>query len=290
MSNSASDSAALQAQIAELQAQLAHAQRQAELFENLVRRLPIGIDLLQREDPDDPTSLRLIFTNGLMPNAPIDMRLHVGKLIKDIFPDVPPMVFERYQHALDSGEMVHLNELTVKVPDVGVRIAQLSAIPLTNDILCIKVADITEQKQVLEAQRHMLEQQAIINSQQEALADISTPLIPITDSVVIMPLIGAVDTRRAQQMMETLLHGISHMTARFAILDITGVPIVDTQVAHVLIQAAQSVRLLGGQVILTGIRPEVAQTLVGLGVNLNDLIVRGNLQSGVAYATVERYH
>jgi len=90
--------------------------------------------------------------------------------------------------------------------------------------------------------------------------------------------------------METLLHGISHMTARFAILDITGVPIVDTQVAHVLIQAAQSVRLLGGQVILTGIRPEVAQTLVGLGVNLNDLIVRGNLQSGVAYATLERYH
>lgn len=290
MSNSASDSAALHAQIAELQAQLAHAQQQAQLFENVVRRLPIGIDLWQREDPDDAASLRLSFSNGLAPNAPIDMRLHVGKLIKDIFPEIPQIMLERYCQALDSGEPLHLNEVSVKVPEVGMRTAQISAIPLSNDMLCIKVADITEQKQVLEAQRQMLEQQAIINSQQEALADISTPLIPITDSVVIMPLIGAVDTRRAQQMMETLLHGISQMTARFAILDITGVPIVDTQVAHVLIQAAQSVRLLGGQVILTGIRPEVAQTLVGLGVNLNDLIVRGNLQSGVAYATVERYH
>ncbi len=289
MSNSASDTADLKAQIAELQAQLAHVQQQAALFEKLVNHLPIGIDLLQREDVDDPTSLRLIFTNGLMPNAPIDMRLHVGKLLKDIFPDIPRPIFERYHHALNSGENLHLNELVVKVPEIGERIARLTAIPLSSDILCIKVADITEQKQVLEAQRHMLEQQSIINSQQEALADISTPLIPITDSVVIMPLIGAVDTRRAQQMMETLLHGISELHTRFAILDITGVPIVDTQVAHVLIQAAQSVRLLGGQVILTGIRPEVAQTLVGLGVNLNDLIVRGNLQSGVAYATLQRY-
>ncbi|XSG76879.1 STAS domain-containing protein [Herpetosiphon llansteffanensis] len=288
MSNSAADSAALKAEIAELQAQLAHAQQQAALFENVVKHLPVGIDLLQLEDVSDPTSFRLIFSNGLMPNATIDMRLHVGKLLKDIFPDIPLAILKRYHQALDSGETMHLNELVMKVPEVGERIARLTAIPLSSDMLCIKVADITEQKQVLEAQRHMLEQQAIINSQQEALADISTPLIPITDSVVIMPLIGAVDTRRAQQMMETLLHGISTMNTRFAILDITGVPIVDTQVAHVLIQAAQSVRLLGGQVILTGIRPEVAQTLVGLGVNLNDLIVRGNLQSGVAYATLER--
>ncbi|MBM7844878.1 STAS domain-containing protein [Herpetosiphon giganteus] len=288
MSNSAAEIAALKAEIAELQAQLAHAQQQAALFENVVKHLPIGIDLLQREDVNDPTSFRLIFSNGLMPNATIDLRLHIGKLLNDIFPDIPLAILNRYHQALNSGETMHLNELVMNLPEVGQRIAQLTAIPLSSDLLCIKVADITEQKQVLEAQRQMLEQQAVIHSQQEALADISTPLIPITDSVVIMPLIGAVDTRRAQQMLETLLHGISTMNTRFAILDITGVPIVDTQVAHVLIQAAQSVRLLGGQVILTGIRPEVAQTLVGLGVNLNDLIVRGNLQSGVAYATLER--
>lgn len=288
MSNSATEIAALKTEIAELQAQLAHAQQQAALFENVVNHLPIGIDLLQRDDPTDPRSFRLIFSNGLMPNATIDLRLHVGKLLSDIFPDIPLAILNRYHQALNSGETMHLNELMMNLPEVGERVARLTAIPLSSDLLCIKVADITEQKQVLEAQRQMLEQQAIIHSQQEALADISTPLIPITDSVVIMPLIGAVDTRRAQQMLETLLHGISVMHTRFAILDITGVPIVDTQVAHVLIQAAQSVRLLGGQVILTGIRPEVAQTLVGLGVNLNDLIVRGNLQSGVAYATFER--
>jgi rsbT co-antagonist protein RsbR len=69
------------------------------------------------------------------------------------------------------------------------------------------------------------------------------------------------------------------------ILDITGVPVVDTHVANGLILAAQAVRLLGARVILTGIRPEVAQTLVGLGVNLNDLITHSTLQSGIAYAT-----
>ena len=73
--------------------------------------------------------------------------------------------------------------------------------------------------------------------------------------------------------------------ARVAILDITGVPVVDTQVAKALIIAAQGVRLLGAQVVLTGIRPEVAQTLVGLGIDLNDVIIRSTLQSGIAYAT-----
>ena len=76
--------------------------------------------------------------------------------------------------------------------------------------------------------------------------------------------------------------------AKTAIIDITGVPVVDTQVASALLRAAQAVRLLGAQVMLTGIRPEVAQTLVGLGVNLGDIITRSTLQSGIAYAITQR--
>jgi rsbT co-antagonist protein RsbR len=72
--------------------------------------------------------------------------------------------------------------------------------------------------------------------------------------------------------------------AQVAILDITGVPVVDTQVANALLRAAQAVKLLGAQVVLTGIRPEVAQTLVGLGVDLGDIVTRGTLQSGIAFA------
>jgi rsbT co-antagonist protein RsbR len=120
------------------------------------------------------------------------------------------------------------------------------------------------------------------------LRELSTPLIPISDAVVVMPLIGAIDSRRAQQVMETLLQGLAQRQAETAILDITGVPVVDTQVANALIAAAQAVKLLGATVVLTGIRPEVAQTLVGLGIDLRGIITRASLQSGITYALGRR--
>jgi rsbT co-antagonist protein RsbR len=127
-------------------------------------------------------------------------------------------------------------------------------------------------------------QEEIIQFQSAVLRELSTPLIPISDEVVVMPLIGSMDARRAEQMMETLLEGIARNRARVAILDITGVPVVDTQVADALLRVAQSARLLGTHVVLTGIRPEVAQTLIGLGTSLDGITTRGTLQSGIAYA------
>jgi rsbT co-antagonist protein RsbR len=117
------------------------------------------------------------------------------------------------------------------------------------------------------------------------LDELSTPLIPLMKDVVIMPLIGTIDTQRAQQVIETLLRGVSQHRARKAIVDITGVSVVDTGVANALIHAAQAVRLLGTEVILTGIRPDVAQTLVGLGIDLRGIVTCGTLQSGIDYAT-----
>jgi PAS domain S-box-containing protein len=145
------------------------------------------------------------------------------------------------------------------------------------------VHDLTERKRA-EAERLQLQEQ-IIGAQAAALAELSTPLIPISDSVLAMPLIGAIDTRRAQQVLDALLRGIEQSRARIAILDITGVPVVDTQVAKTLVIAAQGVRLLGAEIVLTGIRPEVAQTLVGLGVDLGGIVTRSTLQRGIAYAT-----
>jgi PAS domain S-box-containing protein len=144
------------------------------------------------------------------------------------------------------------------------------------------VRDITERKQA-EVERAEM-QAAIIKAQAAALVELATPLIPLSDHVVAMPLIGAIDTQRAAQVLEALLHGIEQHKARVAILDITGVPIVDTQVAHALIQAAQAAQLLGARTILTGIRPEVAQTLATLGVDLRSILTLGTLQSGIAYA------
>ena len=148
-------------------------------------------------------------------------------------------------------------------------------------IVCI-VRDISERKQAEEALRRSITQEETIHAQAAALAELSTPLIPINDQVVVMPLVGGVDTRRAQDVMATLLHGVAASGAQVAILDITGVPVVDTQIANVLVQAAQSVKLLGAQAVLTGIRPEVAQTLVGLGVDLSGIVTHSTLQSGIA--------
>jgi rsbT co-antagonist protein RsbR len=142
--------------------------------------------------------------------------------------------------------------------------------------------DITAQKQY-DQDRAALQEQ-VIQAQQAALRELSTPLIPIADGVVVMPLIGTIDSSRAQQVVETLLVGVAEQRATTVILDITGVLVVDTQVANVLLRAAQAVKLLGARVVITGIRPDVAQTLVSLGVDLSGIVTRGTLQSSVLEA------
>lgn len=145
---------------------------------------------------------------------------------------------------------------------------------------------ITERERA-EAERERVREE-MLRIQEAALAELSTPLIPLNDRVMVMPLIGNVDATRAQRVMETLLEGISKNSAAIAILDITGVSIVDTQVANALVRAAQAVKLLGAQVVLTGLRPEVAQTLVGMGADLGGIVTRSTLQSGIAYAMAGR--
>jgi DNA-binding LacI/PurR family transcriptional regulator/anti-anti-sigma regulatory factor len=133
-------------------------------------------------------------------------------------------------------------------------------------------------------------QEALIAAyqQERALMDtvreLSSPVLPVASGVIVMPLIGAIDANRAEQILEALLGGISQHQAQTAIIDITGVPLVDTQVAASLVQAIQAARLLGAEVILTGINPELAQTMVQLGVNAQSLTTASNLASGLRRA------
>ncbi len=138
--------------------------------------------------------------------------------------------------------------------------------------------------QVAQEQERAAMHEQIIAAQRAALRELSTPLIPIADNVLVMPLIGTIDTARSQQLMEALLVGIAQQHAHTAILDITGVNVVDTQVAHALIHTAQAVRLLGAQMIMTGISPAMAQTLVQLGVDLTGIITSSTLQAGIEQA------
>ncbi|MGM8216633.1 STAS domain-containing protein [Bacillaceae bacterium W0354] len=120
----------------------------------------------------------------------------------------------------------------------------------------------------------------IISLQKVALEELSAPLIPVMDGITVMPLVGTIDTERAKLIMENLLNGVIKNRAEVVLIDITGVPVVDTMVAHHIIQAAEAVRLIGAKCILVGIRPEIAQTIVNLGIDLTNFPTKSSLKKG----------
>lgn len=144
--------------------------------------------------------------------------------------------------------------------------------------------DIDARKQAEAKREQILAREASLDAQAQALAELSTPVIPISDQVMIMPLVGTMDARRAERAISVLLSGLSQAKASVVILDITGVPQVDAGVAEALVRAARAVKLLGAEVVLTGISPFVAQMLVEMGTDLGSVVTQGTLQGGVAYA------
>lgn len=113
---------------------------------------------------------------------------------------------------------------------------------------------------------------------------LSIPVVPVLDGILIMPLIGELDQHRAAAMTSAILAAIASHRARVVIMDITGVPVIDTHIAQALIQTTQAIKLLGAQSILVGIRPEIAETIVSLGLHLKELEICADLQSGVRQA------
>jgi anti-anti-sigma regulatory factor len=148
--------------------------------------------------------------------------------------------------------------------------------------VCSVSTDITSVRRAERENRRL--QDEIIRVQEVSLRALSTPLLPIAKGVVVMPLIGNVDQSRAQRVLETLLDGIVAHAASSVILDVTGVPVVDTEVASALMKTARAVKLLGAEVILTGIQPRIAQTLITMGADLSNIVTEGTLQNGIAQA------
>jgi rsbT co-antagonist protein RsbR len=131
-------------------------------------------------------------------------------------------------------------------------------------------------------QREAQLQQALtdLRASQATIRELSAPVLPVLPGVLIAPLVGAIDESRATVFVANVLHAVERERAQQVIFDVTGVPLIDTQVARMILQAADAVRLLGAQVILVGIRPEVAQTVVGLGVAL-DMKTYADLQQAI---------
>ncbi len=131
---------------------------------------------------------------------------------------------------------------------------------------------------------HQRSREEVINRQQQELIEVSTPVVKLWDGVLALPLIGTLDSSRTQVVMEALLERVAETGARIAIIDITGVPTVDTLVAQHLLKTVAAARLMGAECLVSGIRPQIAQTIVHLGISLEDVPTRATLADAVADA------
>lgn len=228
----------------------------------------------------EPKRYRFCAANKLGVNA-FGINVIVGKYLEEVVPeDVIGPLYQLYEYTIQQRTTITFEHNFSTDSDPEPFWLSISCIPIFNyrheiSHLLSYGEDINARKQL-----EMLQQE------QEAarLAELSTPLLSISDQTLVMPLIGTIDSARIKQLIQNLLDGVSQRHARTVILDITGVQIVDTQVANALIQAAQALNLLGTSVLLSGIRPEVAQTLVGLGINLSTIKTYATLQSAIAAA------
>jgi len=198
--------------------------------------------------------------------------------------------FEQYRAKVDANEQELLAllaniglagdyELQVRLPDDDEPLAHLFVgLQLVADNLKLMAEDLEER--VREAE----ERAATISAQQQSIRELSTPVIQVWDGVVILPLIGTIDTARASQITENLLDAIVRTQASVAIIDITGVPVVDTAVANRLLKSVQAAGMLGAEAILTGVSPNNAQSLVKLGVDLSGLTTMSSLMAGLKWA------
>jgi len=128
------------------------------------------------------------------------------------------------------------------------------------------------------------QRERVIRQQQEAIRKLSTPVLQVRERLLILPIIGAIDAQRARQLTEQLLRGIRNNRAKVVVVDITGVPAIDSAVANHLVQTVEASRLMGAGVIITGLSSEIAQTLVTIGVDLSKMNAVGDLQGGIEEA------
>ncbi len=150
----------------------------------------------------------------------------------------------------------------------------------------VVTTDMTERKRA-EMEREQL-QQEVIEAQREALKELSTPVIPVVERILVMPLVGSIDTMRARDIMRTLLEGISAHRAKFVILDVTGVPVMDTGVVNHINKTIQAARLKGAQTIVTGISDAVAEAVVDLGIDWGAVETLADLRTGLRIALHRR--
>jgi rsbT co-antagonist protein RsbR len=211
----------------------------------------------------------------------------------DFFPREQAEVFWRNDDLLfDSGQPSE-NEEKLTGGDGHERTIWTRKYPLRDEagqVIALSgiITDITSMRNRLEQafrlEAAFAEQQRVIASQEALLSQLAVPVIQIWDGILLLPMVGELTAQRAAQVMESLLHAITEHRTRYALIDITGVPVVDATVASYLVKTVQAVRLLGCQSVTVGIGAAVAAQLVKIGVDVSSLTTQATLQQGLLYA------
>lgn len=266
--------------VEELRAEIARLQRANALYQLILDTMPMSIFW---KEPDNLAYLgcNRQFANDAAKSSPDEL---IGATDFDQIWAPEAELYRADDRSVLDADQPRINYEEPQTRPDGEAWLRTSKIPLhADDGSLIGILgfyeDVTERKRAEQEREHLL------SMQQDTLRELSTPLIPLADEVVAMPLIGTIDSWRAQQIMETLLEGITHYSADMALLDISGVRVVDTQVADALLRAARAAQLLGTRVVLTGISAEVAQTMVTLGADMGGIITKSTLREGLQYAT-----
>jgi rsbT co-antagonist protein RsbR len=216
-------------------------------------------------------------------------------------------VYDQYVEALETGTFealqAYARSLSERIIPRGVETHEVVGIVLLlRDVLARSLfakyqADFTKLNRILDAYEpaanriantvavgFVQERERVIRQQQEAIRELSTPVLQVRERLLILPIIGVIDPQRARQLTEQLLRGIRTNRAKVVVIDITGVAAMDATVANHLVQTVEASRLLGATVIVTGLSPEIAQTLVTIGVDLGKMNTVGDLQGGIEQA------
>lgn len=236
----------------------------------------------------------------------IEAKLLMAMTKEEIFAEATS-VYDNYVEVLESGSVealqAYARNLSERIIPRGVETQEvLGIVLLLRDVLARSLfgkyqADFALLNRVLDAYEpaanriantvgvgFVQERERIIRQQQEAIRELSTPVLQVRERLLILPIIGVIDSQRARQVTEQLLRGIRANRAKVVVIDITGVPAVDATVANHLVQTVDASRLMGASVIVTGLSSEIAQTLVTIGVDLGKINAVGDLQGGIEEA------
>lgn len=205
-------------------------------------------------------------------HATVIARMRAG-LTQEMHESLPPL--EERLVRLD-GAIIYVEQAARPIVYEGKRATQLATI------------DVTARRVAEEARRFSEAQARLIEAQEEALRVLSTPLIPLGDGILVLPLVGRVNAERAERILTTLAEGVVAQQATFAIVDVTGMPEADDAAIEALVRATQVIRLLGAEALITGIKPAIASALVTLGADLGRITTRATVRDGIVYATTKR--